>query len=408
MFATLCFLSLSLVPLDSPSPSDPLFVVVGLDGKSVRGRIRGFGPKGDLRLVASDGTEFTRPIESVYKVGRADPTVVPIRPEGGVIVFPDGDILYRASVGKMTEAGIQLNSLAFGALTLPTDACLGMILNPPSDLDRWDSLIRRARTEPRIGEVAWLSNGDRQSGGLLGVEETVIAMQINGKRLNLDRPGVLAVGFDPTVVSYPRPKAAYWELCLTDGSRLGVTLPRIEQGQLVADTRFGVPIRVSQAEIFRLTASDEAIVWLSDREASRVQYKPYVGPVRPYARNQTVDGAMMRMGGQPFDRGIGTQSQTLLAYRLNPGDRRFQASVGVDDRGGALGSVKFRVWLDRTAVVTSELMAAGDPPLQIDVELGDAKVLILETDFGARGNVRDIADWADARLIRELGTGPTE
>ena len=41
--------------------------------------------------------------------------------------------------------------------------------------------------------------------------------------------------------------------------------------------------------------------------------------------------------GQTYDRGLGTQSTTFLAYRVEPGDRRFQALVGVDERAGPLG-----------------------------------------------------------------------
>ena len=68
------------------------------------------------------------------------------------------------------------------------------------------------------------------------------------------------------------------------------------------------------------------------------------------------------MAGQSFDRGIGTQSRTLLAYRIEPGDRRFQALVGVDERAGPLGSVVFRVLVDGTERYQSAPLTDRDAP----------------------------------------------
>lgn len=108
----------------------------------------------------------------------------------------------------------------------------------------------------------------------------------------------------------------------------------------------------------------------------------------------------MRLSGQDYDRGIGTQSRTLLAYRLKPGDRRFQALVGLDDRAGSLGSVVFRVIVDGETRFASSPLSSRDAPRPIDVDVNGAKILILITEFGERGGVRDLADWAEARIIR--------
>jgi hypothetical protein len=49
-----------------------------------------------------------------------------------------------------------------------------------------------------------------------------------------------------------------------------------------------------------------------------------------------------------------------------------------------------------------------DDPKPIDVDLTGGKVLILATEFGERGNVRDLADWVEARIIRAAdGQGRT-
>ena len=68
------------------------------------------------------------------------------------------------------------------------------------------------------------------------------------------------------------------------------------------------------------------------------------------------------LSGQTFDRGIGAQSRTLLAYRIEPGDRRFQALVGVDERAGPSGSVVFRVLVDNKERFKSQPLSNRDAP----------------------------------------------
>jgi hypothetical protein len=142
------------------------------------------------------------------------------------------------------------------------------------------------------------------------------------------------------------------------------------------------------------------VSYLSDREATASRYVGYVGPTRPYRRDATVDGHPLRLAGQTYDRGLGCQSRTLLAYRLAPDDRRFQALVGLDDGAGPLGSVVFRVLVDGHERYASPLMSVRDVPQFIDIDVAGAKSLILATEFGDRGEVRDHADWVEARLIR--------
>ena len=141
-------------------------------------------------------------------------------------------------------------------------------------------------------------------------------------------------------------------------------------------------------------------MYLSERKPVRDQYLSYVGPTREYRVDRTVDGHPFHLGGQVYDRGLGTQSTTFLAYRVEPGDRRFQALVGVDERAGPLGSVVFRVLVDGKERCKTPPMTDHDPPRPVDVDLAGARYLILATEFGDRGDVRDLADWVEARMIR--------
>ena len=174
----------------------------------------------------------------------------------------------------------------------------------------------------------------------------------------------------------------------------------MEEEQLTAVTRFGLTIQVRLNELARVSRRSTRLVYLDERTVAAEKYVGYIGEPRPFHKNETVEGHWFRLSGQEYDRGLGTESRTLLAYRVEPGDLRFQASVGLDDRAGPLGNVVFKVNVDGKERFKSPPMSVRDAPKSIDIDITGAKIIVLITEFGERGNVRDVADWVEARIIR--------
>jgi NPCBM/NEW2 domain len=385
---------------DTPVASDPVFTALKTDGSTLSGRIRQFSPEGEITIVSADGQEKVLPAASLVKLSR-EGFNQSLTPEASAILFPDGDRLYRSAIGAATETTLEVQSYSIdGRLTVPLDSILGLIFAQANDPDVLDSQVVRLRTEPRTSEVLWLGNGDRLSGSLLALSEKGIEFQSGKNELKLERSAVVTLGFDPSLVVYPKPKGVFFELTLADGSRLGVSNPKLDQGHLVATSRFGSTLRIKLGELTRVDLRTDSIAYLSERTQAGVVYEPYVGPPRIFRRDSTVEGHAFRLSGQEYDRGIGTESRTMLAYRLEPGDKRFQVQVGLDDRAGPLGSVVFRILVDRVEKFRSPSMSVRDLPKMVDLDLSGAKSLILITEFGDRGGVRDLADWVEARLVR--------
>lgn len=387
---------------DSPPDTGPgpIFQVRLLDGSVVEGRVLGLTREGALTL--EDRAETRIALDQVVSLSRDRD---PARPssEGGVLLFPEGDRL-RAIIGAGDEAGV-LETLP-GALgdqptAIPLDSLQGVILAPPSDPDALAVLVRRVREEPRDAEVLWLANGDRLTGSLLELGPEKVAFQPDTGPITLGRSAVVALGFDPALVSYPRPEGLHVDLTLVDGSRLGVRDPVIEQGRLSGHARFGTEVRCPLASIARLTIRGGAVSYLSERDPAGAQYVGYVGDhPGAFGRDQTWDGHPLRLAGRSYERGLGVLPRTLLAYRLDPADQRFQALVGLDDRAGDLASVVFRVLVDGKERYASPPLGRRTPPLELNVDISGGKLLILITEFGERGDVQDSADWIDARLVR--------
>ena len=383
-------------------PSDPAFQALLTDGSTVTGQIRKLGEAVGVTLATERGEERSIPFDQLVKLTREGASP-PSNAEGGeAVLFPDGDRIARCKIGKAGDFALAVHSFALEDFSVPLDAILALILNVPGDPTAADALMSRVRTEPRQAEMVWLANGDRQAGQFAGLDDRKLTFQVPNGKLELPRSdsGVVALGFAPGLVSYRRPAGPYLELTLLDGSRLGVTRARVERGQVVATGRFNAEIRLPIGELALVHALNGPVAYLSDRETADTIYIPYVGPPRPYRRNATVGGEVLRVGGRPYDRGLGTRSRTFLIYKLEPGARRFQAQVALDDRAGPLGSVAFRVQVDRTIRYESPTMTAGEPPRTIDVDVAGGKALVLMTEFGDRGDIQDVADWIEARIIR--------
>jgi hypothetical protein len=395
-----------LLPAPWPTPlapgawasSDPVFTALLIDGGTAAGRILSIGPKA-IQIQSADGTAQDLPFDRLVKLSREASLPFPL-PELAHVILPDGDRIMRVTIGSTTDTDFELKSDVLGNLAIPLESVLGLLISTPADAETLEAWWDRVMAEPRTTEVVWLANGDRLTGGFLGLDERRLKFQVAGKPVDLERNGVVAIGFDPALAKYPRSAGDYLEVTLRDGTRLGLHNASLQDHLVTARTRFGRTIRFPLGELSRIHVRGSRIVYLTEREPIRAKYIPYVGPAREYRRDRTVRGGMFRLAGQNFDRGLGMQSRTILAYDLKPDDRRFQALVGVDERAGPLGSVVFRVLTDSQERFTSPPLSAVDPPRTVDIDLKGAKHLILIAEFGDRGDVRDLADWVEARLIR--------
>ena len=156
------------------------------------------------------------------------------------------------------------------------------------------------------------------------------------------------------------------------------------------------------AKVASLDLYQGKAVYASDLKPIRYEYFPYLDDRWDYTRDGGVDGLDLRLAGSTYDKGLGLHSHSRLTYAVPPGCRRFDALVGLDDRGGRRGSVRIRLLADGKPIDLDgdrELTAAGGP-LRVNVDVSGAKELTLEVDFGRGGPVQDHVDWADARFVK--------
>jgi hypothetical protein len=114
-------------------------------------------------------------------------------------------------------------------------------------------------------------------------------------------------------------------------------------------------------------------------------------------KNKSVWEKPMTIAGKPFRRGLGTHAPSKLVYALNGEFRRFQAWAGADN--ATAPTVTFEVWVDGKKRWESGLMTQNDAAKPVDVDVTNAKELVLIVGDGGNGIAADHADWAEARFL---------
>ncbi|MBN2507058.1 MAG: NPCBM/NEW2 domain-containing protein [Verrucomicrobia bacterium] len=109
-------------------------------------------------------------------------------------------------------------------------------------------------------------------------------------------------------------------------------------------------------------------------------------------------GEPLRIGAQAYARGVGHHAHGKLVILLGGEFERFEADVGVQPCAG--GSVIFRVLADGRMLFDSGVMRSGEEARRVRVPVAGAQELVLEAQDAGDGIACDMANWADARLLR--------
>ncbi|MFQ5412967.1 MAG: NPCBM/NEW2 domain-containing protein [Phycisphaerae bacterium] len=119
-----------------------------------------------------------------------------------------------------------------------------------------------------------------------------------------------------------------------------------------------------------------------------------------FSLDHAVGGGPLMLGGKVYLRGLGTHATSRIEYDIPDGYARFDAVAGLDRGSEDRGSIVLSVELDGRNVYTSPVLRGDDAPVDVRIELGDAKRITLIADETADGNRFDHADWAMARFVK--------
>ena len=160
-------------------------------------------------------------------------------------------------------------------------------------------------------------------------------------------------------------------------------------------TAFLAIVLLGSGEVLRADNSDSVPTWkyLTVDMASSA-HQIYKTPVT----NTSISGSEIAIDNIRYSQGLGTHAASELVFPLDGKHHRFEAKVGIDDRGGPPGSAIFRVILDGKEAFNSGVMKFQMPAKDVSLDLSGAKEMRLITAQATGSPEGDHTDWAEARI----------
>lgn len=113
----------------------------------------------------------------------------------------------------------------------------------------------------------------------------------------------------------------------------------------------------------------------------------------------------LKIGGKQYAKGLGSHAPGEIVVDLGGRYARFEAEVGVQVPQAG-GSVIFQVFVDDKQVFDSGVMKVDEPAKAVSVPVVGAQELRLVATEAGDGMNCDAANWAGARLLRDLSAKP--
>lgn|GEM_PF-1356407 len=381
----------------------PVFAVRTAHGALVKGNWRQLQSDWSVHVGEGEGTRI--PGTEVLSVRRVDVPLPPL-PTDNHLILANGDRVpfrdlrlvgekfrfHHANLEEGKEASLPLSAVSVLWYTAPD-----------KDLDA-EKLRRRLFTATRTRDTVGLRNGDVVTGVLVGVDGDNAVVEVEKRQMTVKVPQLAYIAFNTELADTLRPKGTYARLVLRDtrpgrGGRLSLTSASADETVLLGTTVFGARLRVPLGDIAALEMYQNNSIYLSDLKENKYVFEPFLDAMWPFTLDSNVAGHDLLLAGSTYDKGVSMHSHSRLTYRLSAGFRRFEAMAGLDDKDGQGGAVRLRVLADGVALLDRALTSQdGAVPIRLNVK--DVRELTLEVDFGRGGDVRDVVNWADARLVK--------
>jgi hypothetical protein len=371
-------------------------------GDPIVGVITKMEKDGSIQL--QDGTSFAgKSILRWQKIGSLQPRW----PQGSQVIFTNGDRL----VGKIVDGGERFIQLRLDA---PIGYRVGeQIRIPLSRLSRmtFEKSNRNfdpiSENEPRKRDILTLRNRDRLTGSYGGMAEEgkKIRFDADNKSLLIEVAKVASIDFNSELASSRKVEKPYFQLILSNGSRISLLEIANQNRQISGQTLFKHPFSVRWDEIVGIHYFNEASISLMELTPLNYRYTPYLNESYTWTANRNLNGNQLSLrekeGIQYFDRGISMHARSSLTFSLKGKYRRFDSLVGLDPELGAKGDVQIQILLDgkqqKQLVPPKVNLESRSFEIRLGVE--NVQEMSLIVDWAEGGNVGDVVNWCDPRLI---------
>jgi hypothetical protein len=341
----------------------------------------------------------------------------PVRMQSGV--FLRGGSLIAGSLASLIRDEAEVTSAAFGPLKLKREDIAGAFSPlPPGQSENMPELATYAAilsatlgspqaklkpgTQTRV-RFAGLDEVSAEKVMRIGTEQILLSSKKGVETIGRQYARLLEIAVPPLQPNADDAKfGPEWIVRLKSGDLLRGRVMKIDGGGMTLKTTFFGDRNIERGLLSAMfqTGSDTA-QWLSTQKPAKDLQTPYFDAQFPTRLDANAGGGDMLLRGIPVERGIGVHSKSEIEFAIPAGYTRFVALAGIDDATRGRGAVGARVLADGKEVWKSANTTGKDPAQWIGVDLGGAKTLRLEVDFGADDDDSgDHFNWGWAAFIK--------
>ena len=355
-----------------------------VDGK-LEGRLASMTPR-EVCIEAGE-KRITIPLT---KIIRANLAPVSANRSPVLIVFSNGDRI-RAAAVLLSGTTLKVKS-SFFETPFPTGE---LSLIRFSEIP--EAELENARSTQH--DVVFLTTPsgkvDRVRGLIASIGEKEVKIETDGGTFAVEKSKVKAIAFVRLPV--PAPEKYPLTFTLRDGTRIRGALGTGGKGLelLQGERKIPVPLEaLAQIENISL-----GLTRLEELPFKTVRGRVWPVFPLPPARNKSLWGGVLSLGGRRFERGLSAQSATELTFALEGRYERLVGVAGIDDEVRTSGRVVITVLADSKKAAELELRFGHTA--QINAPLKGAKLLTLKIQDGGDGNLGDHVDFVDCVLVKK-------
>jgi hypothetical protein len=287
-------------------------------------------------------------------------------------------------------------------MKLPLETVRGLVLRRPTGGPAGVRLLNQLIDYREPQDTIVMANGDTLSGEFAGLDEKRLLLETPLGKSPIERSGIRAVLFNPTLTSTESLKGEGVLISLVDGSRFRAReLAFGPLDRLTLRTLFGIELELPLSAVESMRFLGGCATYLSDLAPAEYKFEPFLKLDWPLRIDRNVSGGFLTLRGVEYPRGLGVHSRSTITYRLDGKFRWFHAILGIDDDTSGKGSVVFEVLADGKRICKSDILTGSSAPVPLErLDVSGAKLLTLRVDYATQGDIQDHADWCDALLIR--------
>jgi len=187
---------------------------------------------------------------------------------------------------------------------------------------------------------------------------------------------------------------------LRDGSSFWMAVAGMAEGRLSGSLVDGLDVVVPWDAVVSLEVRSPRMAFLSDLDPVEADQQALVTFAGRWQRDRNVLGEPLRLGDRTYGKGLGVHSRCRLEYDLGGRYDVFAATIGLDTSAAGRGDCIFKVHADGKELF-SKRMTGKDDPVEVRLPVAGATRLTLAVEWGEDLDLADLADWCDARVLKE-------